>query len=220
MASKKEKDNNFIYLVLSIFIIVVFIIIAEVLLVSKVLKKSSEEYNSLFSSNTNDKFYDVSKENPIESNLEGKLYINTICENECSVKVQNYYFIFKLEGNMFKLFITDGNRLITTKEMGSSINDVYLTYYDKDILVYNKYINDSFVYDYAVLLSPNDLVDEFVSLEQNEMEFNVDGIVYYYDECNKGKTPNAYKVKALRKPFDKVAKELSKIEKNYSWCSN
>jgi hypothetical protein len=49
------------------------------------------------------------------------------------------------------------------------------------------------------------------------MSFTGEGIIYYYDICESGK---AYKIKAIRKPFEENAKFIEKTDADFEWCNS
>jgi hypothetical protein len=87
------------------------------------------------------------------------------------------------------------------------------------ITLYNTISTDelSYDYDYALVVDSNLSKDEFSSLYSREMSFTGEGIIYYYDVCESGK---AYKIKAIRKPFEENAKCIEKIDADFEWCNS
>ena len=211
------KNNKFIYFILIILIMFVFIILAEVIIVKKYLNRDKSYETSLFN---NKRIHDTSNLTYVEKNLDSRIDYNMVCEDICNIKVTDYYFIVNKRNDIYTISIVYKNKLIITKEIGNNINNLYIDKYLDNIYIYNAVTTDSFTYDYLLMINPDNEIDEFTSLEANEMEITDNGIIYYYDSCNKHDSGNAYKVKAIRKPFDKKAEELNKESKSYAWCSN
>jgi hypothetical protein len=213
----KSENNNLIYLILIVFIAFVFIIIGEIFFVKNV--KKGKDNKSNFTYKTNDKYYDTSKLDVIDIDLKDTYHIGSTCNsNKCTYKYSNYYFIYTKDNNTYDLTIVDGNRLLKELNIGESINSTYIFKYQDNIAISNIKINDSFKTDYVVLINEDNKIDVYESLEANEIEYEEDGIIYYYSKCVKDKDYNAYKVKAKRKPFTNNIKELNVEEKNYQWC--
>ena len=219
---KKKEDNKLIYAILIIFIMFVFIIIAEVILVKKYINRDKSYEQNLFSSKTNDLYYNTSDLANLNSLPNpNKKYIRDICIDKCNMYINGYYYILDFKEEKYVLNIVKDNKLIFTKSLGKKIDNAYVTMYDNNIVFYGILSSDSFVYDYAVLVNEKGNIDEFSSLESNEMEFTNDGIIYYSYTCNKNNNEsNAYKIKYLRKPFSKNPKEQEKYNKDYTWCIN
>ena len=220
MARKKVNDNKLIYVILIVLIMFVFIILAEIIIFKKYINRDTSYVQSLFNSNINDNYYDTSNLQYTEVSLQGKISVEDTCDGTCNIKVGSYYFLLSNEDNNYKLKIVTNNKLVTTKDMGNSITHAYISSYEGNLYFYNIIENDSFKYDYMIIVDSNNRTDEFISLESNELEITDKGIIYYYDTCSKDTPNNAYKVKAIRKPFSSNPNEISRAEKNYSWCSN
>ena len=215
---KSSKENNLIYIILIVFVAFVFIIISEIFIVDKIIKAKRDSKNeSSFMYKTNDKYYDTSNIEPIDINLDDKFTIGTSCENNCNYKYQNYYFIFNKDSN-YILTIVDGNRLVKELSIGTTLENVSIFKYKDYIAVSNIKTVNSFNSDYVLLINSKNQIDEYTSLESNEIEYTEDGIMYYYSECFDGETNNAYRIKVLRKPFETNKKEIFKEEKSYPWC--
>ena len=219
MARKKQEDNKFIYFILIIFILFVFIIIAEVIIVKKYINRDKSYETSLFNSKQINKDYDVSKIEYTEVELGNDIVIRDICDDICNIKVNGYYFLFNKRNNIYTLSVIYDNKVLVDKDLGSTLDGAFINTYENNIYLYNVINTDTFLYDYLLIFNGNK-VDEFVSLEANEMEITEEGIIYYYDSCYKHDGGNAYKVKAIRRPFTNQGRELDKVNKNYSWCAN
>ena len=220
MARKKKEDSKLIYVILIVFIMFVFIILAEIIIFKKYINRDTSYVNSLFNSHINDNYYDTSNIQYTEVSLQDKISITSTCDGVCNIKVGTYYFLLSNENNKYKLNIVNDNKLITTKDLGDNIDHAYISSYEGNLYLYNIITNDTFKYDYMIIIDSNNRTDEFISLESNELEINDQGIIYYYDVCNNHDFYNAYKIKAIRKPFSSHAEELDRVDKNYPWCSN
>lgn len=215
-----SENNNMIYIILIVFISFVFIIISEVFLINNIANRKTD-VESTFKYKTNDKYFDTSNLNTIDIDIQDKYTIGDTCTDECYYKYQNYYFLYKKVNNNYQLTIVDGNRLLKEVVIGDSIEESSISKYQDNILVYNIKTNSSFRNDYLIIINDKNQIDEYTSLEANEIDYNEDGVIYYYSRCNKdNQENNAYRIKAIREPFTANTKELSKEEKSYSWCAN
>ena len=214
------KNNKFIYFILIILIMFVFIILSEVIIVKKYLNRDKSYETSLFNNRRINDTYDTTNLTYVEKNLDSRIDYNMVCEDICNIKVTDYYFIVNKRNDIYTMSIVHKDKLITTKELGNDISNLYIDKYIGNIYFYNTITTDSFTYDYLLMINEENITDEFISLEANEMEITDNGIIYYYDSCSKHDSGNAYKVKAIRKPFSKLANELNKESKSYPWCSN
>lgn len=218
----QESHNKFICFILIILVMFIFIMIVEVIFVNQYIKRT-EKYVDNTTNNTN--IYDTSTLTYTNLTInDNNTSISDICSNGCNLKInydnKDYFYLIDYNDSIYKLTIVLNNNIIVkNKNIGNNINNAYMRTYSKDILFYNLFVNSSFSYDYVNVVKDSS-IDEFISLEANEMEFLDDGIIYYYDICEDTiNGDNAYKVKAIRLPFSTKARELSRSENNYSWCN-
>lgn len=219
---KKKQDSKLINAILIIFVMFVFIIIAEVIIVNKYLNRDKSYQKSLFSTKTNDLYYNTDDLTDVKRLPNpNKVYINDICTGDCNMYINGYYLILRSNNEKLEFKIVKDNKLLFTKVLGNKLENPYVDMYNGYITFYTIVNTDSFVYDYVVMVNDKKYIDEFTSLESNEIEFTDDGIIYYTYSCNKNNDEyNSYKVKKIRKPFSKNSKDLDKTAKNYSWCIN
>ncbi len=218
----QESHNRFICFILIILVMFIFIMIFEVIFVSQYIKRT-DKYIDTTTTNTN--IYDTSTLTYTNISINNSnTNISDICNNGCNLKInynnKDYFYLINYNDSIYKLTIVLNNNIILkNKNIGSNIDNAYLKIYSKDILFYNIFVNNSFNYDYVNVVRDSN-IDEFTSLEADEMQFLDDGIIYYYDICEDTINGyNAYKVKTIRLPFSNNARELSRSENNYSWCN-
>lgn len=151
--------------------------------------------------------------------------ISNICAKGCNIKINmynmDYYYLIKFVDNTYYLDIVKDQKLyLKNKNLGHSLESAYFTNYMNYILFYNVIEDGTYLYDYANTIDNRPFVDEFSSLENGEMKFTDEGIIYYYDSCyrEEGEETNAKKIKAIRKPFSSNTKSLDTEYKNYAWC--
>lgn len=164
-------------------------------------------------------FTNISLEN-IETNLK------KTCESGCNLDILmygfNYKYIIKHNNRTLEYtldIVKDDIALIEDKNLGTDISNLTLVNYSNYIVLKNIIIKDEYKYDYALFLDNRDLYDEFSSLNDKEMEFTENGIIYYYDVCGVSENGNARKVKAIRVPYSKTPAVISSETTNYSWCN-
>lgn len=153
-------------------------------------------------------------------------FIKDTCKNGCKMKIDSYgkTYLFRVEKNDKKnyiLSIINGNQyLLKEKNIGSNLEQAYFFKYSGYLAFFNVIITENYEYDYAVFVDNKNDVDEFASLYKNEMEFNKDGITYYYDECNNDKESltNGIRVHAERFPYSKDVKVVDTFNVDYAWC--
>lgn len=152
--------------------------------------------------------------------------LNKTCENGCNIDtlMYGYHYRFIIKYNTRTLEYTmdvvkEDKALIEDKNLGLDISNLSLVNYSNYIVLKNIIDKDNYKYDYALVLDNRDLYDEFSSLNDHEMEFTENGIIYYYDVCGVTESGNARKVKAVRTPFSKTPAVLSSEITSYSWCS-
>lgn len=168
---------------------------------------------------SNLEFTSISLQN-IETNL------STICESGCNLDVLmygfHYKFIFKHNNRTLDYtldIVKDEKAILEDKNIGKDISNLSLVNYSNYIVLKNIIVKDEYKYDYALFLDNRDLYDEFSSLNDHEMEFTENGIIYYYDVCGTNDSGNARKVKTIRVPFSKNPAVISSEVTNYSWCN-
>lgn len=235
---KKEVSEDLLKDIAILILIVISVSLSLICLgtikLTHINQESIKEYNE------NHNFFDVVKEvdnhlvvdtskfgNLIEVDVtESSTRLYDTCHESCNLKINfggidYYYFINKKynTGYYFLTIVKDDKAIVYNKELGNSIVNLQLIHYMGYITLYNTIMIEDlpYDYDYALMVDSNLNKDEFSSLFAREMSFTDKGIVYYYDLCENN---NSYKIKAIRKPFDKNAKILEKTEENFSWCNS
>lgn len=171
--------------------------------------------------------YDTSNLNFTSISLENtETNLKSTCEAGCNLDTLMYGYHYKFiikHNNRTKEYILDvikdEKAILEDKNLGQDISDLSLVNYSNYIVLKNIITKDSFKYDYALFFDNRDLYDEFSSLNDHEMEFTENGIIYYYDVCGVTDSGNARKVKAIRVPFSKTPAVISSEITNFSWCS-
>ena len=146
------------------------------------------------------------------------------CNEGCNLKINSggityYYLINKnyMNGKYFLSIVKDNKAIIHNKDIGQNVVNLQILYYFGYLTFYNTYVDQYFSYDYAVSVDSNNNHDEFISLNSNEMEFTANGLVYYYDLCEEGKS---YKIKAVRKPLSGKTTIMNQEEVDFPWCES
>lgn len=229
-----KKDNNRKLNNMAIFVIIVMIMFMSIISIEVITILYSERTtndvlkitNKVIKKDKHNNRYDISKlkfKDLIISNEESN--IMDICQNGCNLRINmydmDYHYIFtRKENNYFLNIVKDGKLLLSDKNLGSSLEGAYFRNYLNYIVFYNIVDDGTYVYDYANTVDNRSSLDEFASLESNEMEFTEEGIIYYYDSCY-GESPNdmnAKRIKAIRLPYNLSPKVLSQEYTNYTWC--
>ena len=232
---KNKKEVSELLLKRIAIVILLVIVISLSFLCAGVIKLNHINHDSIkqFYANRNVFTDTIKKEEPIiidTSNIEDiitvqvddtSMRLNDYCIDGCNIKVDSggiyyYYLIKKEDNNKYILnLVKDNKSIVYKKDLGESVVNLQVLYYAGYLTLYNTYVDNFFVYDYAVSVDSNNKYDEFISLNSNEMEFSSKGVVYYYDLCENDKS---YKVKAVRKPFDENSYLVEKIEADFNWC--
>lgn len=149
--------------------------------------------------------------------------LSSICSKGCNLKTNElsmeYKYIIEKNKNNYLLSIVDGeNYILYSKNLGTKVDNLTFRNYLNYVVLSTVVENEHFVFDYAIVLDNQGAIDEFESLDYNEIEYTENGIVYYYDECSKSDGFNAKKVKATRLPFNSSPKIIGLENQNYNWC--
>ena len=149
--------------------------------------------------------------------------LSKLCKKGCNLSTKEigkeYRYQIKLVDGNYLLNVIDGkDYLLYLKNLGKSVENLYFTNYLNYVVLGTIVENNYFEYDYAVVLDNQGGLDEFESLDKDEMVFGTDGIIYYYDQCVNNGNYNAEKVQAIRYPFNTKPKVLGKEIKHYNWC--
>ena len=237
-SKKKEVSEDLLKDIAILVLIVITVSLSLICLgtikLSHINKESIKEYEK------NHNYFDVVKEIDNYLEVDASKFGNLInldvteestrlydtCHESCNLKINYggidyYYFINKKydTGYYFLTIVKDNKAIIYNKELGNSIVNLQVISYLGYITIYNTIMIEDlpYDYDYAIMVDSNLNKDEFSSLFAREMSFTDQGIVYYYDLCEKD---TSYKIKAIRKPFNDKAKILDKTEENFSWCNS
>lgn len=239
MKRRKKQVSENILKRLAILILLVIVISLSFICIG-VIRINHLNHESIKEFNRNRNYFDVVKEvdNHLEvdtskfGNLidievnENSTRLYDICHESCNLRINfggidYYYFVNKNYSNSYYYLtiVKDNKAIIYNRDLGNSIVNLQLIHYMGYITLYNTISTDelSYDYDYALVVDSNLNKDEFSSLYSREMSFTNEGITYYYDICESGK---AYKIKAIRKPFEENAKFIEKIDADYEWCNS
>ena len=239
MKKRKKQVSEYILKRLAILILLVIVISLSFICIG-VIRINHLNYESIKEFNRNKNYFDVVKEVDKHLEVDTSKFGNVIdidvnesstrlydtCHESCNLKINfggidYYYFVNKnySTGYYFLTIVKDDKAIVYNRDIGNSIVNLQLIHYMGYITLYNTIVMDDlpYDYDYALVVDSNLNKDEFSSLYSREMSFTNEGIIYYYDVCESGK---AYKIKAIRKPFDENAKFLEKIDAEFEWCNS
>lgn len=222
---KKESKKFNKTLVFTIVIMALFISVISIEIITVTLNNKNREdlLNSYMPNLKAYKYYSVDDSKFSEVEVLDETPIGEMCTEGCDLKVnhqdENYYYMIIFNDNTYKMnLIRDNHVIVSSINLGESIDDAYFKIYKDYIVLYNKIISDDYEYDYALVSDSDSNIDEFTSLNSNEMEFTNDGIIYYYDVCANEKDNESHKIKAIRKPFNISPKAISSETVELSWC--
>ncbi len=227
---KKEnrKLNNmalFVVVVMILFMSIVSIELITILYRDREAAKITPVTNDIKKDEQNNT-YDISNLTFTDLTLTNEATsLQDMCSNGCNIKISmygmDYYYIIEYtDGSYIMNIVKDNTRLLSDKNLGTSIANAYFRNYMNYIMFYNIIEDTNFRYDYANVIDNRASLDEFSSLDSGEMEFTEEGIIYYYDVCenNGDGANNAKKVKAIRLPFSLTPSVISTEYVDYSWC--
>lgn len=233
---KKNKKENKKLSNMATFIIVIMIMFMSIVCVELITVIYSEKINTDLTNSTlnnnansqekNEKKYDTSALNYIKIELSDLKYgISDSCLNECNFKVmmygEEYFYVIKkgISEEYNLIVVKNNNVLLENKNLGKSLEKSYFISYMNYILFYNMIEDSTYIYDDVLIVDNRGYVDEFASLNNNEMEITENGIIYYYDVCSKEGNTNAKKIKAIRIPYSKNPTEIGSELTNFAWCN-
>ncbi len=223
---KKQESKKFNKtLVFTIVIMALFISIISIEIITITLSNKNTEglLDNYIPNKKAYQYYSIDDDKFNGVQVDDETSIGTMCTAGCYLKVNdlgvNYYYMITHNSEGYKLNIIKNNRVILSgKSLGNYIENAYFKKYMDYIVLYNTIDDGTYEYDYALILDENANIDEFTSLNSNEIEFTSDGIIYYYDVCADESLGESQKIKAIRKPFNISPKALEKEYKEYTWC--
>lgn len=225
-----KNKRNTEYNVL-IFIILILSVSISIICIQIIYRDQLNKYDlSLIEKNSkkhmNKKtIYDTSKLKFINVSLmETISELKNTCVNSCNLDIKDYYRDYKLiiekkDDGIYNLDVVSNNKaVIRNKNLGFNVEHLYIMLYFGNLVLFNQIENETYVYDYALMLDADGKIDEISSVEANEMQFTRDGIIYYYEECKNKNSKDATKIKAIRYPYKEIAEFIDSQDKEYDWC--
>ena len=222
-----EKINRVAILILLIVIIFMSIVAIEVITIVYTKKINLSSLKDREKTTQVVGKYHGTDEGYKKFKLSGKhTFIKDRCGNGCKLKIESYgktylYNIDKNDKGSYLLSIINGDSyLIKEKNIGTNLERAHFFKYYGYLTFFNVIVSDNYEYDYAIVVDNKNAIDEFASLYKNEMEFNKNGVTYYYDECNKDKTSltNGIRVHAERFPYSEDVKIVGSLNVDFAWC--
>jgi len=215
---KKKKDTQLNLILFTTIVLIIFMVVVSIDMIF--IESKSTTTTKL----TSYEEYDTSVLNAtsIEVNEE-EFEIESLCTSGCNLVVSNngnqyYYVIGKINTNYYLSIITNNKVLLKNKSIGTTIDKSYIRLYHGYVTFFNKILSDSFVYDYVNFVN-GESYDEITSLESDEISLDATGVIYYKSTCIDSENYNAAKLTMVKTPFVNNEKEITRVEKNYSWCS-
>lgn len=224
--NRKNTEYNVMIFITLILAISISIICIQIIYRNQLNKYDADiiEKNSKKDLNM-ETIYDTSKLKFINVSLmETISELKNTCVNSCNLDIKDYYRDYKLiiekkDDGVYMLDVVSKNRaIIRNKKLGTNVEHLYVMLYFGNLVLFNQIENETYVYDYALILDANGKIDEISSVEANEMKFTQDGIIYYYEECENDYSKSASKIKARRYPYKEIAEIMGSQDKEYDWC--
>lgn len=222
----KTRKNNVLTFTILIMVLFASIVLIEIITMNyenyatnEIINKNAENYKK------NQMKYDTS--DIVFSNVllgEELSELKSTCDNGCSFEIGDfdlkYQYIIKKKNHEYFLDIVYNNEaLIKDKSLGNDIENLYIMNYSGFASLFNKVTKDNYTYDYVIALDKKKNTDEITTVNENEMRFTTDGIVYTYDKCETKENTNGVLVTAKKFPFQDEAEVISLDDVNFDWCN-
>lgn len=217
-SKKFNKPLVFTIVILALFISVISI---EIITITLNTKNSEKLLDSYMPNMKAYKYYSIDDSKFSKVDVTDETQIGEMCSDGCNLKVNyqglNYYYMIIYKDNSYRLnLIKDNHVIVSSENLGESINQAYFKIYKGYLVFYNQIEYDGYDYDYALVSDKDSTTDEFTSLNSKELEFTDDGIIYYYDSCTSDQ--GSKKIKAIRNPFNISPKVLGSESVEFPWC--
>ena len=163
-----------------------------------------------------EEFYDLSNIKFKRIYLSGKYSLKKTCMDGCNLSVSRnkrtvYYMITHRDDGYYYDMSIDKKLLIDDKYFGTSIDDAYIDYYIKNMVLFNTFDDQ----DYMVIINQDYKHSEYKSLGANTLALTDSGIEYNYGECG-NETDTLIRVR--RVAFTNRIEEINRTETHFNWC--